>query len=473
MRLDAAQRKRGRPSKENYSQVGNNFGTRTSSDELAEKVGESKNQIFRYVRLNSLVPDLQKKVDDGSLKFNPAVELSYLSPTEQNDFLDYIESQSCSPSLSQAQKLKTASKDGALDHGKLLEIMDTKKPSVPPRDPTLTISVSKIARYFPAGYTQEQMVGIIMQLLERNSRHLMPENNPVWSVEMAEYRYYLIPDFMSHVFLQQFEEQAPTEFFSNTADLMKRYQQLREMPYNNEYTWNERTNLPYPRLTVGIDRRDPDGAVTIMQVRNGVNYLCDDYRGPFADRNDKQLIEMAKQLVTAVGVDRIRPHYYTEVNGHTKVHVGKDIHITEWANAPELCSALRFSRFLNRDGQQLFQVRNGQRIIENYADGSRLVKDVQTVDDTHFYVGSRFCHIQQYASQCFKRGCYVEPEHPQPGDKLDRLLIYQIPHYTCEYRFTDYDYAQNKLKATELPLCLCGQHAPGLHTGQVLSGFQL
>ena len=134
---------------------------------------------------------------------------------------------------------------------------------------------------------------------------------------MAEYRYYLIPDFMSHIFPQQFEEQAPTEFFSNTADLMKRYQQLREMPYNNEYTWNERTNLPFPRLTVGIDRRDPDGAVTIMQVRNGVNYLCDDYRGPFADRNDKQLIEMAKQLVTAVGVDRIRPHYYTEENGHT------------------------------------------------------------------------------------------------------------------------------------------------------------
>lgn len=108
-----------------------------------------------------------------------------------------------------------------------------------------------------------------------------------------------------------------------------------------------------------------------------------------------------------------------------------------------------FHVFLNRDGQQLFQVRNGQRIIENYADGSRLVKDVQTVDDTHFYVGSRFCHIQQYANQCFKRGCYVEPEHPQPGDKLDRMLIYQIPHYTCEYRFTDYDYAQNKLKATD------------------------
>ena len=146
-----------------------------SAEIVGKEAGDSRAQVRRFIRLNNLVPDLQKKVDDGSLKFNPAVELSYLSSTEQNDFLDYIESQSCSPSLSQAQKLKAASKDGALDHGKLLEIMDTQKPSVPPRDPTLTIIVSKIARYFPAGYTQEQMVGIIMQLLERNSRHLMPE----------------------------------------------------------------------------------------------------------------------------------------------------------------------------------------------------------------------------------------------------------------------------------------------------------
>lgn len=149
-----------------------------SADIVGKEAGDSRMQVRRYIRLNSLVPDLQKKVDDGSLKFNPAVELSYLSPTEQNDFLDYIESQSCSPSLSQAQKLKAASKDGALDHGKLLKIMDTKRPSVPPRDPTLTISVSKIARYFPTGCTQEQMVGIIMQLLERNSRHLVPEKQP-------------------------------------------------------------------------------------------------------------------------------------------------------------------------------------------------------------------------------------------------------------------------------------------------------
>lgn len=153
-------------------------GKLEAADEVGLKTGESGRQVQRFVRLNNLVPDLQKKVDDGSLKFNPAVELSYLTSTEQNDFLDYIESQSCTPSLSQAQKLKAASKEGALNHGKLLEIMDSKKPSVPPRDPTLTISVSKIARYFPAGCTQEQMVGIIMQLLERNSRQLMPEKQP-------------------------------------------------------------------------------------------------------------------------------------------------------------------------------------------------------------------------------------------------------------------------------------------------------
>lgn len=82
------------------------------------------------------------------------------------------------PRCRRHRSFKAASKDGALNHGKLLEIMDTKKPSVPPRDPTLTISVSKIARYFPTGYTQEQMLGIIMQLLERNSRHLVPEKQP-------------------------------------------------------------------------------------------------------------------------------------------------------------------------------------------------------------------------------------------------------------------------------------------------------
>ena len=165
---------------------------------------------------------------------------------------------------------------------------------------------------------------------------------------MAEYRYYLIPDAMTRAFPEQFGKQTPTEFFDNIADLEKRYHQLREMPYNNERTWNERTRFPYARLVVGIDRQNPDGAVAIIQVRNGVNYLCDDYRGPYADRSDAQIPQMAKKLVEVIGVDRVRPHTYTQRDGYTWVQVEKDMHITEWLYAHELCSSLQFTRFLNR-----------------------------------------------------------------------------------------------------------------------------
>lgn len=143
---------------------------------------------------------------------------------------------------------------------------------------------------------------------------------------MAEYRYYLIPDAMTRAFPEQFGKQTPTEFFDNIADLEKRYHQLREMPYNNERTWNERTRFPYARLVVGIDRQNPDGAVAIIQVRNGVNYLCDDYRGPYADRSDAQIPQMAKKLVEVIGVDRVRPHTYTQRDGYTWVQVEKDCH---------------------------------------------------------------------------------------------------------------------------------------------------
>ena len=146
-----------------------------SADIVGKEAGDSRMQVRRYIRLNNLVPDLQKKVDNGSLKFNPAVELSYLSADEQKDFLNYIESQSCSPSLSQAQKLKAASKEGSLTSDKLEEIMAAQKPSVPPRDPTLTISVSKIARFFPVGCTKQQMENQILKILEGYFRQITHE----------------------------------------------------------------------------------------------------------------------------------------------------------------------------------------------------------------------------------------------------------------------------------------------------------
>ena len=147
-----------------------------TDDLVASQVGISGDTVRRYIRLNDLIPELQQKVDANDLKFNPAVELSYLSADEQKDFLNYIESQSCSPSLSQAQKLKAASKEGSLTSDKLEEIMAAHKPSVPPRDPTLTISVSKIARFFPVGYTKQQMENQILKILEGYFRQITHEH---------------------------------------------------------------------------------------------------------------------------------------------------------------------------------------------------------------------------------------------------------------------------------------------------------
>lgn len=269
---------------------------------------------------------------------------------------------------------------------------------------------------------------------------------------MAEYRYYLIPDAMTRAFPEQFGKQTPTEFFDNIADLEKRYHQLREMPYNNERTWNERARFPYARLVVGVDRQNPDGAVAVIQVRNGINYLCDDYRGPYADGSDAQIPQMAKELVEVIGVDRVRPHTYTQRDGYTWVQVEKDMHITEWLYAHELCSSLQFTRFLNRDGRELFQVRDGQRVIETNADGTKRIRAVKSIDVTHTYVGHYGCHIQQYAEDNFRTGCYVAPEHPQPGDNLDKLQIYQITKGGCEYRFMNYAYACPTPRSRAMPV---------------------
>lgn len=147
----------------------------TAAEKVAAGVQDTQTQVKRYIRLNSLVPDLQKKVDSGNLKFNPAVELSYLTPDEQQSFLDYAEAQDCTPSLSQAQKLKAASKEGNLTLDKLEEIMSAQKPSVAPREPVLNINVSKVAQYFPTGCTKQQMENRILKILESYFRQMAHE----------------------------------------------------------------------------------------------------------------------------------------------------------------------------------------------------------------------------------------------------------------------------------------------------------
>ena len=124
----------------------------------------------RYGRSRSAAGYHMKMVDDGKLKTTPAVELSYLTPEEQEDFLSYMESEGCTPSLSQAQKLKEASKESVLTPEKIQHIMAAKPPSVKPRDPQLMIPVAKVERYFPKGFTSDQMQQVIVKLLENYAR---------------------------------------------------------------------------------------------------------------------------------------------------------------------------------------------------------------------------------------------------------------------------------------------------------------
>ena len=171
MRLEAVKHQ-GRRTDLTSDQVGPKL---TAAEKVAAGVQDTQTQVKRYIRLNSLVPDLQKKVDSGNLKFNPAVELSYLTSDEQQSFLDYAEAQDCTPSLSQAQKLKAASKDGTLTLDKLEEIMSAQKPSVAPREPVLNINVSKVAQYFPTGCTKQQMENRILKILESYFRQMAHE----------------------------------------------------------------------------------------------------------------------------------------------------------------------------------------------------------------------------------------------------------------------------------------------------------
>lgn len=170
MKLEAIKRKGGRPLKINSGQLGQNLSQPYSVEKVADEAGESVKQVQRFIRLNKLTPDLMQLVDDGRLKTTPAVELSYLTPEEQEEFLSYMEEEGCTPSLSQAQKLKAASKESVLTKDKIHGIMSARSLSVKPREPQLTIAVSKVERYFPKGCTSEQMESTILKLLENYYR---------------------------------------------------------------------------------------------------------------------------------------------------------------------------------------------------------------------------------------------------------------------------------------------------------------
>ena len=167
MKLEAVKRKAGRPSKNNLSQVGTNF---RADEVVAQGAGESRNQVQRFIRLNKLTPDLMQLVDDGRLKTTPAVELSYLTPEEQEEFLSYMEEEGCTPSLIPSAEAESCQQGKCSDERQDSRDHVCRSPSVKPREPQLTIAVSKVERYFPKGCTSEQMESTILKLLENYYR---------------------------------------------------------------------------------------------------------------------------------------------------------------------------------------------------------------------------------------------------------------------------------------------------------------
>ena len=172
MKLEAMKHQAGRPVQENYSQLGNNFG-KLSSEEMAEELGTSKNQIFRFIRLTNLIPELLDLVDEKKISFNPAVELSYLDEAQQRDFLQTMDETQNAPSLSQAQRMKKLAQEGKLTYEAAFAIMgEAKKDELD----KVVIKNDTLKKYFPRSYTPRQMEDVIIKLLEQWQRRQQRQN---------------------------------------------------------------------------------------------------------------------------------------------------------------------------------------------------------------------------------------------------------------------------------------------------------
>ena len=163
MKLEAMKRKAGRPLKENASQIATNFEKGRSDVELAEQVGESKDQIRRYIRLTNLIDPILQMVDDNQIAMNAAVELSYLGSKEQAAVMQSIEKEDTSPSIAQAKKIRKCHQDGKLNEAVIDSIMMEQKPETI----KITLGEDKLKKYFPKSYTKAKMEEIILKLLDK------------------------------------------------------------------------------------------------------------------------------------------------------------------------------------------------------------------------------------------------------------------------------------------------------------------
>ena len=138
-----------------------------ATEQIANDVGTSKDTVKRYIRLTNLIPEILQYVDEGRISFTPAVELSYLNEQEQQDLLEQIEQNDCTPSLSQACRFKKISQGEGLTPEVIAEIMEEEKANQKER---VKIPTEKLRKYFPKNYTVQQIEDEIIRLCEKNYR---------------------------------------------------------------------------------------------------------------------------------------------------------------------------------------------------------------------------------------------------------------------------------------------------------------
>lgn len=168
MRLEALNRLPGRPVKDNLTPVVSNFGKRTN-EEFGDSVGESREQVRRFIRLTELVPDLLQMVDDGRIAMRPAVELSYLTKKEQQWLVEAIGYADCTPSHAQAIRMRAFSKDGTLGPHVIENIMNEDKPNQVEK---ISLRYKDARRYIPESVPYSQTGAYILKALEFYQRHL-------------------------------------------------------------------------------------------------------------------------------------------------------------------------------------------------------------------------------------------------------------------------------------------------------------
>ncbi len=169
MRLDAMKRQAGRPKKDNSVPVAQNLKGRTSRELLGEQVGESQDQIRRYIRLNELVPELLSLVDEGRIAMRPAVEISYFPKEAQQQLFEAIEYNDCTPSHDQAIRMRKALNEGRLTKEVVYTIMDEEKPNQRQKSP---FRDKRIGQLIPKSVPMSKQCDYVLKALQFYNKYL-------------------------------------------------------------------------------------------------------------------------------------------------------------------------------------------------------------------------------------------------------------------------------------------------------------